>query len=146
MNITTLASSQSKKHLQNSLFALPMSQQYCTIICHWYDTWWGSTVEKAITLNIHSSSHKMPLLNRHVHSKPTLGDCSFFTSSVSNSIPNDVRCAPSLKSCLKTYMFCSVYKDWSTCFEQCKQVHGLAVLLTFCQHFLFKKSIVYKSK
>ena len=26
--------SQSKKHLQNSLFVLQLSQQYCTIICH----------------------------------------------------------------------------------------------------------------
>ena len=32
--ITSLASCQSKKHLQNSLFVLPLSQQYCTIICH----------------------------------------------------------------------------------------------------------------
>ena len=29
-----LASCQGKKHLQNSLFVLPLSQQYCTIICH----------------------------------------------------------------------------------------------------------------
>ena len=34
IQITSLASCQSKKHLQNSLFALPLSQQYCTIICH----------------------------------------------------------------------------------------------------------------
>ena len=39
-NITThlkslhLASCQNKKHLQNSLFVLTLSQQYCTIICH----------------------------------------------------------------------------------------------------------------
>ena len=26
----------SKKHLQNSLFVLPLPQQYCTIICHWH--------------------------------------------------------------------------------------------------------------
>ena len=31
--ITSLASCQSKKHLQNSLFVLPLPQQYCTIIC-----------------------------------------------------------------------------------------------------------------
>ena len=31
-----LASCQSKKHIQNSLFALPLPQQYCTIICHWH--------------------------------------------------------------------------------------------------------------
>ena len=40
----------------------------------------------------------MPLLNRPAHSKATLGDrsFSFASSSVRNSIPNDVRCAPSL--------------------------------------------------
>ena len=63
-----------------------------------------------------SSSYTMPLLNRPAHSKATLGDrsFSFASSSVWNSIPNDVRCAPSLsssKSRLKTYLFCSVYKD-----------------------------------
>ena len=68
------------------------------------------------THNTHSSSYTMPLLNRPPHSKATLGDrsFSFASSSVWNSIPNDVRCAPSLssiKSRLKTYLFCSVYKD-----------------------------------
>ena len=63
-----------------------------------------------------SSSYTMPLLNRPAHSKTTLGDrlFSFASSSVWNSIPNDVRCAPSLSSfmsCLKTYLFRSVYKD-----------------------------------
>ena len=68
------------------------------------------------TCNTRSSSYTMPLLNRPAHSKATLGDSSFSfaSSSVWNSIPNDVRCAPSLssfKSHLKTYLFCSVYKD-----------------------------------
>ena len=63
-----------------------------------------------------SSSYTMPLLNRPAHSKATLGDhsFSFASSSVWNSIPNDVRCATSLssfKSRLKTYLFHSVYKD-----------------------------------
>ena len=63
-----------------------------------------------------SSYYTMPLLNRPAHSKATLGDrsFSFASSSVWNSIPNDVRCAPllsSFKSRLKTYLFCSVYKD-----------------------------------
>ena len=63
-----------------------------------------------------SSSCTMPLFNRPAHSKATLGDrsFSFASSSVWNSIPNDFRCAPSLssfKSRLKTYLFCSVYKD-----------------------------------
>ena len=66
--------------------------------------------------NTRSSSYTMPLLNRSAHSKATLGDCSFsFASpSVWNSILYDVRCVPSLlssKSRLKTYLFCSVYKD-----------------------------------
>ena len=68
------------------------------------------------TRNTRSSSYTMPLLNRPAHCKATLGDrsFSFASSSVWNSIPNDVRCAPSLsssKSCLKTYLFRSVYKD-----------------------------------
>ena len=68
------------------------------------------------TRNTRSSSYAMPLLNRPAHSKATLGDrsFSFASSSVWNSIPNDVRCAPSLssfKSRLKTYLFRSVYND-----------------------------------
>ena len=68
------------------------------------------------TRNTRSSSYTMPLLNRPAHSKATLGDrsFSFASSSVWNSIPNDVKCAPSLssfKSRLKTYLFRSVYKD-----------------------------------
>ena len=68
------------------------------------------------TRNTRSSSYTMPLLNRHAHSKATFGDSSFSfaSSSVWNSIPNDVRCAPSLssfKSRLKTCLFRSYYKD-----------------------------------
>ena len=68
------------------------------------------------TRNTRSSSYTMPLLNRPAYSKATLGDrsFSFASSSVWNSIPNDVRCAPSLssfKSRLKTYLFRSVYID-----------------------------------
>ena len=63
-----------------------------------------------------SSSYTMPLLNRPAHSMATLGYCSSSSASSSawNSIPNDVRCAPSLSSSmypLKTYMFRSVYRD-----------------------------------
>ena len=66
--------------------------------------------------NTRSCSYTMPLLNRPAHSKATLGDrsFSFASSSVWDSVPNDVRCAPSLssfKSRLKTYLFRSVYKD-----------------------------------
>ena len=47
-----------------------------------------------------TSSYTMPLLNRPAHSKATLGDrlSSFSSSSVRNSIPNDVRYAQSLSS------------------------------------------------
>ena len=63
-----------------------------------------------------SSSNTMPFLNRFAHSKATLGDRSFSFASYSvwNSIPNDIRCSQSLsssKSCLNTYLFCSIYKD-----------------------------------
>ena len=63
-----------------------------------------------------SSSYTIPRLNRPAHNKATLCDrsFSFASSSVWNSIPNDVRCAPSLssfKSRLKIFLFCSVYKD-----------------------------------
>ena len=51
----------------------------------------------ALRRNTRSSSYTMPLLNRPAYSKATLGDRSF-SSSVWNSIPNDVRCAPSLSS------------------------------------------------
>ena len=68
------------------------------------------------THNTRSSSYTMPLLNGPTHSRSTLGDRSrsFASSSVWNSIPNDVRCAPSLSSSmsrLKTYLLRSVYKD-----------------------------------
>ena len=56
-----------------------------------------------------SSSRTTPLLNGPAHSKATFGDRSFsFASSVWNSIPTDVRCAPSLSSyrfTLMTYLF-----------------------------------------
>ena len=75
-----------------------------------------NTRSSSHTLNTCSSSHTMPFLNRPAHSKATLGDrsSSFVSYSVWNSIPNDVRCAPSLlssKSRLKTYVLRSVYKD-----------------------------------
>ena len=70
------------------------------------------------TRNTRSCSYTMPLLNWPAHSKETLGDrsFSFASSSVWNSTPNDVRCAPSLSSYmsrLKAYLFFSVYKEWT---------------------------------
>ena len=75
-------------------------------------------IKPSHTHNSRSSSCTMPLINWPAQSRATLGDRSFsFTSSsVWNSIPNDVRCAPSLWSfisCLKTFLSCSVYKDWT---------------------------------
>ena len=66
--------------------------------------------------NTLSSLYAMPILNRPAHSKTTLGDrsFSFASSSVWNSIPNYVRCAPSLsssKSRLMTYLLRSVCID-----------------------------------
>ena len=68
------------------------------------------------TRNTRSSSYTMPLLNRPAHSRATHGDrsFSFASSSVWNSIPNDVKCVPplsSFKSRLTTYLFRSAYKD-----------------------------------
>ena len=63
-----------------------------------------------------SRTYTMPLLNRPTHSKATHGyrSFSFASSSVRSSIPNYVRCDPSLssfKSRLKTYLSRSVYED-----------------------------------
>ena len=73
-------------------------------------------IKPSHTSNTRSSSYSLPLLNRPAHCRETLGDrsFSFASSSVWNSIPNDVRCAPSLsssKSRLKTYLFRSVCQD-----------------------------------
>ena len=70
----------------------------------------------SLTCNTCSSSYTMPLLIIPAHSKAIYGECwfSFVSSSILNSIPSDVKCAPSLssfKSRLKTYLFCSLYKD-----------------------------------
>ena len=112
-------------HLK-SLHWLPVKVRgTCKIACLCYHCH-SSTVPSYVTDMLHrkplhtrntrSSSYTMRLLNRPAHSKATLGDrsFSFASSSVWNSIPNDVWCAPSLpsfKSCLKTYLFCSVSKD-----------------------------------
>ena len=63
-----------------------------------------------------SSSHTMHPLSRPAYCWATLVNrsFSFASSSVWNTIPNVVRCAPTLspsKSRLKTYLFRSVYKD-----------------------------------
>ena len=62
--------------------------------------------------NICHNPHFKALLNRPSHSKATHGDRSFsFVSSVWNSIPCDVRCAPTLSlflSRMKTFCCHSV--------------------------------------
>ena len=57
-------------------------------------------IKPSHTRNACSSSHTMPLLNINVHSRKTHSDRSFLfaPSSVRNSIPNDLWCAPSLSS------------------------------------------------
>ena len=70
----------------------------------------------SLICNTRSSSYTMALLNRPAHGKATLDyrSFSFASSSVWNSIPNAVRCVPSLSSFesrLKTYLSRSVYKD-----------------------------------
>ena len=59
----------------------------------------------SLTRNTRSSSNTMPLLNRPAHIKATHGDrsSSFDSSSVWNSNPNDVRCAPSLFSSMSRF-------------------------------------------
>ena len=58
--------------------------------------------------NTRSSSYAMPLLNRPAHSKARLGDRSYFfaSSTVWDSIPNDVRCAPSMSSFMSRLKTC----------------------------------------
>ena len=84
----------------------------------------SSTAPSHVTDMLHKShctlapAHAPCLFSIDLHSKATLGDrsFSFASSSVWNSIPNDVRCAPSLssfKSRLKTYLLRSVYIDWT---------------------------------
>ena len=113
-NITTLLESICWLHVKVG------STYKIACLCYHCDS---STAPSYVTDMLHkkpshtrSSSYTMPLLNRPAHSKATLDDHSFSfdSSSVWNSIPNDVRCAPSLsslKSRLKTYLFPLVYKD-----------------------------------
>ena len=62
------------------------------------------------TRNTRSCSYNIPLINRPAHSKATLGDRSFsFASYIWCSIPNYVRCAPSLSS---------IKSRLNTCFVQ----------------------------
>ena len=86
------------------------------------------------TRNTRSSSYTMPLLNRPAHSKATLGDCSFsfVSSSVWNSIPNDVRCAPSLSSFedkFEEMLVLFSLQRLNCILDHCTYVHGLALLL-----------------
>ena len=94
------------------------------------------------TCNTRSSSYTTPLLNRPAHIKATLGyhSISYASFFVWNSIPNDVKCDPSLSSSkprLKTYLFYSAYKDLTFYFDHC--MRGLATSLIFISSFFFNK-------
>ena len=88
------------------------------------------------TRNTRSSLYTMPLLNRPAHSKATLGDrsFSFASSSVWNSIPNDVRCAPSLslfKSCYVMLCYYAMFEDILVSFS----LQRLNCILDHCAWF-----------
>ena len=90
--------------------------------------------------NIRTSSYTMPLLNRPTQSKATLCNrsFSFASSSVWNSIPNYVRCAPSLssfKSRLRTLLLISL-QILNCILDHCTYVHGLALSLPCRWSFL----------
>ena len=111
-------------HLKSHHWLSVKARSTYKIACLYYHCH-SSTASSYVTDMLHrkplhtrKTRSSMPLLNRPAHSKATLGDrsFSFASSSVCNSIPNDVRCAPSLsssKSRLKTYLFRSAYKDWT---------------------------------
>ena len=117
-------SSSTTTHLK-SLHWLPVKARSTYEIACLYYHCHSSTAPSYVAYRLHkkpshtritrSCSYTMPLLSRPAHSKATLGDRSFSlaSSSVCNSIPSDLRCAPSLsslKSSLETYLFRSVYK------------------------------------
>ena len=80
----------------------------------------GFSLDFHLTMNAHVSNiartcyfelRRLASIRRFLTSTAT---STLASSSVWNSIPNDVKCAPSLssfKSRLKTYLFRSVYKD-----------------------------------
>ena len=87
---------------------------------HWLPVKVGSTyIIACLCYHCHSStapSYVVDMLHRKSsHTRINHSSSfSFASSSVWNSVPNDVRCAPSLSSSmsrLKTYLFRSVYKD-----------------------------------
>ena len=83
------------------------------------------------TRNTCSSSYTMPLLNRHAHCRATLSDRSFSLASTSvwNSFPNDVRCAPSLSSSKSLSLVSFSLQRLNFIFNNCTHMHGLALLL-----------------
>ena len=79
-----------------------------------------------------SSSHTMTLLNAPAHSKATIGDLSFSSASsfVWNSIPDDVRCAPSLPS-------------FKVSFEDILVSFSLQRMNSFFDHFTYVHGLLY---
>ena len=114
-HFTSLFSCQRKKPLQNAIacfcyhYHKTTAPSYVTDMLH---------KNQSHTCNTRSSSYTMPLLNFPAHRKATLGDRSFAfpSSSLLNTIPHDVSCAPSMSSAmsrLKTYLFHLVFVDWT---------------------------------
>ena len=91
-------------HLRSLHWLTVKVRSTCKIACLCYHCH-SSTAPSYVTYMLQkkpshtrSSSDTIRLLNRPAHSKATLGDhsFSFASSSVWNSIPNEVRCAPPL--------------------------------------------------
>ena len=59
--VTSLAYSQCKKHLRNSLFVLRLAQLYCIITCHWH------AEEKVIAFPQHYPAHTQCLFSIDLH-------------------------------------------------------------------------------
>ena len=109
-SITSLASCQCKKHLQNILIVLPLPHHYVSLTC---------CIKGHRTPASLAPTHTSCLFSIDPHTVRqhfVIAHFIFASSSVWNIIPNDVRCAPSLSSFmsrLRTYLFRSVYKDWT---------------------------------
>ena len=85
----------------------------------------------------------MPLLNMHAHSNATIGDHSFpfHSSSVKNSNPNCIRCAPSLspfKSHLKEFIIFCLKRI--SCFILMTSLCKLANVIDSINQYFFAKS------
>ena len=130
-------SSSMTTHLK-SLHWLPVKERSTYKIAYLCDHCHSSTAPSYVadmlhreplhTRNTQFSSYTMPLLNGPAHYKATLGDrsFSFASSSVWNSIPNDVRCASSLSSFEDIHVSFSLQR-LNCILDHCAYVNGLAL-------------------